>query len=286
MATPKIGCGQITWRDKSLSPDDILAEIAKAGYAGAPAGAPNLEAVPEAIERFHRHGLEPAPGYAGAEFWDAGQRQAIVESIGCQAEIAQAFGLTDIYVAANLTKERRAVSGHVSEDDSMTPEQFDTFADTLRASAEAASGFGVTLCFHNHVGSYIETRREIDELFSRLDGSGVYHGPDTGHLAWAGDEVVPYVQAYARSIRTMHVKDIDPGVRARGRAEKLDYMAQAEAGIFTELGQGLVDIPGVLSTLDAIGFDGWLIVETDVTQLPTAYESARVSRDYLRSLGI
>ena len=32
-------------------------------------------------------------------------------------------------------------------------------------------------------------------------------------------------------------------------------------------------------------FDGWLIVETDVTQQPTAYESARISREYLNTLG-
>ena len=54
--------------------------------------------------------------------------------------------------------------------------------------------------------------------------------------------------------------------------------------IFTELGTGLVDFPAVFDLLRERGFEGWIVVETDVTQLPTAFESAKVSRDYLRSL--
>jgi hypothetical protein len=34
--------------------------------------------------------------------------------------------------------------------------------------------------------------------------------------------------------------------------------------------------------LEQAGFSGWLIVETDVTQLPSALESALISRSYLR----
>jgi sugar phosphate isomerase/epimerase len=46
----------------------------------------------------------------------------------------------------------------------------------------------------------------------------------------------------------------------------------------------MVDFPSLLDILRQGGFHGWLVVETDVTQRPTALESAKVSRDYLRSL--
>jgi sugar phosphate isomerase/epimerase len=36
----------------------------------------------------------------------------------------------------------------------------------------------------------------------------------------------------------------------------------------------MVDFPAILSGLIARGFDGWLIVETDVTMKPPAAESA------------
>ena len=42
----------------------------------------------------------------------------------------------------------------------------------------------------------------------------------------------------------------------------------------------------MVEVLKDAGFDGWLLTETDVTQLPTALESAVVSRNYLRDLGL
>jgi inosose dehydratase len=64
------------------------------------------------------------------------------------------------------------------------------------------------------------------------------------------------------------------------------YRRYSDEGIWTELGRGAVDFPAILSILKGVGFSGWLIVETDVTQLPTALESAQISRRYLRQLGL
>jgi inosose dehydratase len=286
MTRVRIGCGQITWRDSGKSSDNVLAEIAAAGYEGAPASAASLEDVDPVLERFANHRLAPAPGYVGAEFWNAEKANEIVEHLDRQAEIAKALGLTELYVAPNLTPERRELAGHVSTSDALSDAEYDTFADTLNRAATAALRSGVSLCVHNHVGSFIETRAEIDALFARVDRTKVFLGPDTGHLAWAGDEVTPFVQTYAKDIRTIHLKDIDPEVRAQGVANSWNYSTASDQGIFTELGQGLVDFPAILNVLKEAGFGGWVIVETDVTQLPTAAESARVSREYLRTLGL
>jgi inosose dehydratase len=85
----------------------------------------------------------------------------------------------------------------------------------------------------------------------------------------------------------VHFKDQDPQVAARSRAEQWDYDRSIAEGIFCELGRGDVDFPGALEVLQEIGYDGWIVVEQDV--MPgsgSPKESARKSRDYLRSLGI
>lgn len=281
-----IGCGQITWRGAEFSEHTVLEEIAAAGYAGAPVNAASLDDVDRLAKLYENHGLLPAPGYFGGAFWDANQSEALVSEIKKKAEISAAFGLTQLYVAANGVPARRDAAGHVSAADALLDAQYAIFAETLNRSGEAALQHGVQICFHNHVGTYIETRSEIDELFGRVDRSLVFQGPDTGHLAWAGDDVVPFVRDYGRDIQTLHLKDIDPAVRARGLEERWDYPTASAHGIFTELGRGLVDFPGVFKALGEAGFEGWLIVETDVTQLPTAKESAVVSRNYLKSLGM
>ena len=82
------------------------------------------------------------------------------------------------------------------------------------------------------------------------------------------------------------MKDIDPRVLAEGVANGWDYGTFSAHGIFAELGEGMVDYPPILRILADAGFDGWMIVETDVTQKPSAAESARISRDYLRRIGL
>ncbi len=287
-----IGCGQITWR--GCPPEQALAEIAQAGYAGAPAG-PREGTTPAAVlAEYASYGLKPAPGYLGADYWDKTQEAAILDRARAQAAFAQEAGLTELYVAAggfnnyttNRGLTRNQVAGNVRAEDAMTDEEFTQFAKTLNAVGEITLAQGVKSCFHNHVGSTIETREEIDRLWSLVDHNLVFMGPDTGHLAWAGADVIQFCRDYADSIKTMHIKDINPTVLAEGVPAEWDYRTFSDKGIWTELGQGAIDFPAIFQILADAGFSGWIIVETDVTQLATPLESAIVSRNYLHTLGL
>ncbi len=72
------------------------------------------------------------------------------------------------------------------------------------------------------MGSVIETRAEIDRLFELLDPNLIFMGPDTGHLAWGGVDVAPFA-AHAGAIKTMHIKDIDPGCAEGRPGQAVDY---------------------------------------------------------------
>jgi inosose dehydratase len=246
------------------------------------------------LAEYASYGLKPAPGYLGADYWDKTQEAAILQRARAQATFAQEAGLTELYVAAggfnNYTTRRgltrNQIAGHVRAEDAMTDEEFTQFAKTLNAVGEITLAQGVKSCFHNHVGSTIETREEIDRLWSLVDHDLLFMGPDTGHLAWAGADVIQFCRDYADSIKTMHIKDIDPDVLAEGVPAEWDYRTFSDKGIWTELGQGAIDFPAVFQILAAANFSGWIIVETDVTQLTTPLESAIVSRQYLRTLGL
>lgn len=292
MKAYQIGCGQLTW-PKSMDERSVLAEIAATGYDGAPAAPRPGFGAQDALALYAEFGLQPAPGYLGAEFWRADQAGDIVARAAALAEFAAGVGCREMMVAAqgfNTYTTRRGftrnqVAGHVHPDDAMNEEEFRQFAETLNRVGEAALAHGVSACFHNHVGSVIETKAEIDRLWDYTDRSLVFMGPDTGHLAWAGVDVVQFFREYALSIRTLHIKDIDPQVLAEGREKQWDYATFSQNGIFTELGQGFVDFPAMFRILDGIGYRGWLTVETDVTRQPTARLSAEISRRYLASLG-
>lgn len=290
MRNIRIGCGQITWQGQPE--EEALADIAAAGYEGAPAGLRRDRTAPETQALYDRFGLAPAPGYLGADFWDPAQEAEIFDRARRYAELMAALGCTELYVAAGgfewrtpTGQTRRQVAGHVSPEDALSDEQFRQFAATLSRVGAITLAEGVRSCFHNHVGSVIETRAEIDRLFGLVDRSVVFMGPDTGHLEWAGADVLAFFRDYADSILTVHLKDIDPAVAAKGRAAGWDYRTFTANGVFQELGQGGIDFPALFDALAAADFSGWLIVETDVTQLPSPRHSAEVSRAYLRRLG-
>jgi inosose dehydratase len=287
----RVGCGQITWR--GLPEAQALEDIARAGYEGSPPRLDIERSAQETLELYHGYGLEPAPCYVAAPFWRDEQRAATVERARQAAAFVRQLGCTEMYVApggeyvAPSGRHRRQVAGHVAPEDRLLPEELRVFVDTLNAVGKAARAEGVRACFHNHVGTPIETGDEIEDVLAATDPELVFLGPDTGHLAWAGVDAVDFCRRHLARIKTMHLKDIDPAVRARGRDQAWDYDTFAAAqGIFVELGEGCVDVPAILELLRATEFDGWLIVETDVTRKPSPYASARASRDYLRRIGL
>jgi inosose dehydratase len=293
MGNMLIGCGQITW-GRDVPQEQVLAEIAQAGYEGAPASPRGGRTAKEVIDTYARYGLKPAPGYLGADFWVKDQEEQILQRARELGAFMHDVDCTELYVAAggfdgyvtSRGKTRREIAGHVRPEDDMTDAEYAQFAKTLNKVGEITLAHGVKSCFHNHVGSTIETRAEIDRLFSLLDPALVFQGPDIGHLAWAGVDPVQFCRDYASSIKTMHIKDIDPAVLKEGVANEWNYGTFSAHGIFTELGEGMVDFPALFDVLKGAGFEGWVIVETDVTQKPTALESATISRNYLKSIGL
>lgn len=291
----QLGCGQITWHhspDHGLSEDDVLADIAAAGYAGAPwSGAARPAA--EIREAWERHGLKPAPSYVWGDFWDPSQRDAQIENVRAHARRSRELGVSEIYVAAGgfdvrtrSGRTRREVVAHSRPEDSLTDEQYADLARTMQAVGEAALEFGVRACYHNHGGTFIEREDEIERLLAATDPEVLFLGVDTGHLAWAGVDVVAFARRHGARIKTMHLKDVVEDVRATGAAEGWNYDEFEKHGVWTEVGTGSVDFPGLFGVLSEHDFDGWLIVETDVTQLASPLESAKASRENLRALGI
>ena len=286
-----IGCGQLTW--KGVDDDQVLAEIASAGYDGAPGSLATDRTPDEEVAWFARNGLVPAPPYYSARWWMAEERDAIIGAAPVVARRVRDLGCDVLYVAATgmdyvtpVGRTRRDAAGKITAADAMTHDQFAQFGEVLGLFAEATLAEGVTSSFHPHVGTVIETASELERLLELVTTDALALGLDTGHIAWAGDDPVAVCNRYLDRISTLHLKDVNDDIRRKGVEANWSYSDFTEAGVFAELGEGMVDFPAILDPLLATGFDGWLIVETDITLKPTARESAEISRAYLRSIGL
>lgn len=297
MAEFHVGCALNTWKNVSAPALDweevALREVGQAGYVGAPTIVAPGQSPAEAVARYAHHGLKTAPGYLGATFQTPERRGVIVEEARRYARFMREVGCTELYVAAgggnSVTrrgKTRRELAGQITAEDALPDDEFARYAALIDEIGATTLAEGVRACFHNHVGTIIETRAELDRLLALTDPQHVFVGPDLGHLAWAGDDPVAFCRDHAERIKSVHLKDCYADVIARGRAEGWSYPDYTRHGIFAELGEGCVDFPAIFQILRETNFRGWVIAETDRTRRATALESAEVSRAYLCGLGL
>lgn len=285
MAEFIIGCSQITWR-REASPEQILKEISATGYVGAPAGYREGQTPAEVKASYDSVGLRPAPGYLSGRFYDPTKTRELLEAARRNAAFEAALGCRQLFVAGDCFAERFAVAGHqtANRSDQLSPDGYRVMADTLNEVGRICLEHGVQACFHNHAGSYIETRDEFDRLLALTDPSLVFIGLDTGHLCYGGGDVADFARTYAPRIKTLHLKDVNPRVLEEGRRQKHDYHRMGENGIWAELGEGCVDFPSLFASLRAVDYVGWAIVEIDRTMKPSPLESIQISYRYLREL--
>lgn len=297
MAEFYVGCALNTWKNvpaPALDWEEVaLREVGQAGYAGAPTIVGVGQSPAETVARYARYGITTAPGYFGGTFQASERRAAIVEEARHHARFMREVGCTELYVAADggnyvtrRGKTRRELAGQITPEDALPDDEFARCAALIDETGAVALAEGVRACFHNHVGTIIETRAEMDRLLALTDPGHVFVGPDTGHLAWAGDDPVAFCRDYAERIKSVHLEDCHADVIAQGRAEGWAYPDFVRHGVFAELGEGCVDFPAIFQLLREEGFTGWVIAETDRTRRAPALESATVSRAYLRGLGL
>jgi inosose dehydratase len=281
-----IGINQILWANDDLpdlmppiDPLTILDEIARLGYRGSQLGTtfPRGEALRAALRS---RDLRIAEVYACLPCGVDGPTDDARE-VGRRklAELHAAEG--DVLVAALPLTEDRV--GHAARADgpgvpSLTDRGFRTLADLLADLAAEAKELGHRLAFHHHVGTYIETPGEIDRLMAAADPDLVALCLDVGHYQLAGGDPVDAIGRHGERISHVHLKDVDRDVAGRMRSGAIeDFLGGLRQRVFTELGRGELDLPGVLAALAARDYRGWLMVEHDTTWRPPS-ESAAISR--------
>lgn len=148
--------------------------------------------------------------------------------------------------------------------------------DELAATWNAVGALGVRVALHVDALSALQTEEEIAAVLDRTDDV-VGLAIDTAELTLAGIDPVQLYERHADRVVHLHLKDVRTtdtlGERTKPNAE-LEFMsAGGERGIerwFWELGTdgGLVDFPALFAALDAHGYEGTVVVESDQSPDP------------------
>ena len=121
--------------------------------------------------------------------------------------------------------------------------------------------FGLTASFHPHIGTAVEKEAQIDRLLAEADIALCF---DTGHHAFWDQDPIAYMERVFPRIAYMHLKNVNPTVRARVLGGELSVAASYGAGVMCPLPDGAVDIRAVMNLLAARNFAGPVVVEQDI----------------------
>jgi sugar phosphate isomerase/epimerase len=103
--------------------------------------------------------------------------------------------------------------------------------------------YGVRVAYEN--GS----EKDVSQILSLIQGGNEWIGVniDTGNMAAQGGDPVQAIREMGERIMHVHFKDV-PDVGSHR---------------CVALGEGIVDVPGVIRELQALGYDGWLSIEIE-----------------------
>lgn len=127
----------------------------------------------------------------------------------------------------------------------------------------AKEEYGISLTFHHHMGTVVQTAEETARLMEGTDPEYVNLLFDSGHFAYCGEDPVAMVKKYVDRIKHVHLKDIRPDVVAKVKAEDMSFLAGVRAGAFTIPGDGCVDFDSIFKVLEEADYTGYMVVEAE-----------------------
>ncbi|MFI0407537.1 sugar phosphate isomerase/epimerase family protein [Actinomadura sp. 3N508] len=166
-------------------------------------------------------------------------------------------------------------------------EAWKTLLANLDTITQRAAERGRLVTLHPHVGTVVERRAEVERV---LEGCNVPLCLDTGHLLVGGTDPVWLTRFAAPRIAHVHLKDVDVGLAGRVLDGEVAYTDAVRDGLYRPLGDGDIDVPGIVRTLEDAGYEGWYVMEQDtvLTEEPAdgggPYDDVRRSLDFLASL--
>jgi inosose dehydratase len=256
-------------------PDELLAEMATAGFEGTELGPPGYLGEGDTLRaRLERHGLALTGGWCPVRFSEPEHLEDDLASLSRTLDLFDAAGST---VARPVfgdggSEERRANPGRGAPE--LDDAGWSRWADGVRRAEDAARARGYEPTLHPHTSTFVESPREIERALELTDVGLLV---DTGHLLLGGSDPLEILRRWGERVNYVHVKDVRLDVVRQVVEERADVLEGWRRGMFCELGAGDVDLAAVFDALRAAGYDGWVVVEQD--RIPRPDEELRESAE-------
>jgi inosose dehydratase len=257
----------------------FLDEVAAAGYRWIELGPYGyLPTDPVQLrDELQARGLRLSAGTVFESLHQDGSWSAVWAEVEAVAKLTAAVGGSHVVVIPQMWRDQ--ASGRQLEPRELTDDQWRRKTDGMnRLGIQLHETYGVRAQYHPHADSHVDTEEHIFRFLDHTHSDHVSLCLDTGHVSYCGGDNLKIITKCSERIGYLHLKQVDPDVRAKVEAEDLPF-GEAPAGI--------PEMPPLLAAVERLGVDVFAIVEQDMypctpeVPLPVA----RRTRTYLAGCG-
>jgi inosose dehydratase len=269
--TIRIGANPIGWSNDDLQEiggdtplETCLAEAKEAGAAGLEKGHKLSNDGAALKNKLAEFGLVFIGGWYSTELL---RRSAKDEFEAAKAHVAMTKGAgADVVIVAETSN---CIHGDrarpLSERPRLAKADWAGYGAKMTDFGERLSGEGLKLCYHHHMGTIIQSERDIDALMAHTKPS-VHLLLDTGHARWGGSDAAALARAYRERIGHVHCKDVREAKMRESNAGDWSFLDSIlgmgkELGVYTVPGDGVIDYVAVFKALH--GYSGWVVLEAE-----------------------
>ena len=264
----KIGCTALIWGAVPRTPENLTAAIrdmAALGFHGFETFASivsDWDAKGTLAPLLAEHRIPLVSGYATVQLTDPSTRKENLAQLIQWARALRTHGGRFMVLAPNGVKR----------DAYAFAEYRANIVAGLNDYAKAMNDVGLGAGLHQHTSTAVESRDETYAVMEAVDTRYVKFAPDVGQLQKGGADAAKVVRDFASITVHMHLKD---------------YKGWEHFAGYCPLGQGTVDLKGILDTVEGANPNANIMHELDGSaNAPyTPRETAARSKKYLQSLG-
>jgi inosose dehydratase len=250
---------QVTW-------DVYLDEIARVGYVYTELGPQGfMPQDPEQLkDELARRGLTVVGGtvfaglHKGSEALEKAKRE-----FGQEAKLLSAVGAEYlVHLPEQYTDQH---TGEATEGADLDAEQWKNLVTgTDELARYLLEEYGVKLVFHPHADTHVDTQDRIERFLTDTDSELVNLCLDTGHVSYCEGDNIEIIERFPERITYVHLKSVDPVVRARVIEENLSLADGVKLGVMCEPPYGVPDMPPLLDALGRLDREIFCVIEQDL----------------------
>jgi inosose dehydratase len=234
----------------------VLREMSELGFTATELGAPGfLPQEPSSVKALlGEFGMTLSGGFSPIEAHLAATREETLTHARATAQLLADSGGT-LFISALIMDANWSVPRELSASEHRN------MIETLGLVDEICAEYGLVQVLHPHVQTLVETADDVNRI---LDTCDVNWCLDTGHLAIGGIDPVQFAKNAVERVGHVHLKDVRLDMAPAVLNREVSLLEATQAGLFTQLGQGDVDIAGVIQALEAANYRGAYVIEQDM----------------------